>query len=123
VFAAPWSSCTKAYAMLMRYISEENVQAFFGGLSAQLSEWLFRLHLTIKLLLLSLYESVTTDIFLSSFVLEHQIEERMFEPPPGREIGELSPVFHLQSIATRSPSAVPKPKVFAIVDFDHNFDT
>jgi hypothetical protein len=44
----------------------------------------------VKLPLTTLYENATIDTYLSSFVLEHQVDDRVFEPPPRRDVGELS---------------------------------
>jgi hypothetical protein len=53
----------------------------------------------------------------------------LFQPPPGRDVGELSahPLgFYLLSLAERRYSIAPavlKPKVFVIVEFDLIFVT
>jgi hypothetical protein len=91
VFAAPWSSSTMAHAMLLRYISEESVHAFFlAGFRPNRRRWLLNSTWRVKLPLSTLYESATIDTYLSIFVLEHQVDKRVLEPPPGREAGELS---------------------------------
>jgi hypothetical protein len=58
----------------------------------------------VKLPKSTLYQSATIDAYLSSFVFEHQVDERAFQPRPGREVRERSARprgFYIASLAKR----------------------